>query len=189
MPYRYNAGMRQALRLHPDSLWSAVTHVEAEVTRPRAGSLVFDYFVTGRIGDLRMPAWEAAKRTDDLWRHTCLEAFVHSSPGTAYYEFNFAPSRQWAAYQFSNYRSGMRVVTKMSAPRIEVQSSPTCYRLRASLELDQMSSPPGDGVWQIGLAAVIEEKSGHKSLWALAHPPGKADFHHSDGFALEFPRA
>jgi len=62
-PYRYNAGMRQILRLHPDSLSSAVTHVEAEVTRPRAGSLVFDYFVTGRIGDIRMAAVETAKRT------------------------------------------------------------------------------------------------------------------------------
>jgi hypothetical protein len=33
---------------------------------------------------------------------------------------------------------------------------------------------------------VIEDTSGHKSYWALAHPPGKADFHHSDSFALEF---
>ena len=23
------------------------------------------------------------------------------------------------------------------------------------------------------------------SYWALAHPPGKPDFHHADGFALE----
>jgi hypothetical protein len=36
------------------------------------------------------------------------------------------------------------------------------------------------------LAAVIEDTRGDKSYWALAHPPGKADFHHSDTFALEF---
>ena len=179
--------MRRLLSLHPDSLCSAVTHVEAEVTRPSAGSLVFYYFVNGRITDLRMPPPVPAAHTDGLWRHTCFEAFVHISDGAAYYEFNFAPSRQWAAYRFSSYRSGMRVAAEIVAPRIEVQSNPTCYRLQASLELEQVSSPPGDGVWRIGLAAVIEATSGHKSYWALAHPPGKADFHHSDGFALEFP--
>jgi hypothetical protein len=36
---------------------------------------------------------------------------------------------------------------------------------------------------------VIEETNGNKSYWALAHPPGKADFHHADCFALEFPKA
>jgi len=45
---------------------------------------------------------------------------------------------------------------------------------------------PRDVIWQLGLSAVIEEKSGRKSYWALAHPPGEADFHHSDCFAHEF---
>jgi len=181
--------MRQSLRVHPDSFCHAVTHIEAEVTRSGAGSLVFYYFVTGRIGDLRKPPAVAAARTDELWRHTCFEAFVRTSRGDAYYEFNFAPSTQWAAYRFSSYRSGMRVATEISVPRIEVQFSPARYRLQAALELDHMSSLPRDVALRIGLAAVIEETSGHKSYWALTHPPGKADFHHSDGFALEFPKA
>jgi hypothetical protein len=58
--------------------------------------------------------------------------------------------------------------------------------MQASLERDQMSILRVDRAWRIGLAAAIEETSGHKSYWALAHPPGKADFHHSDCFALEF---
>jgi hypothetical protein len=36
---------------------------------------------------------------------------------------------------------------------------------------------------------VIEETNGRKSYWALAHPPGKPDFHHSDCFALGLPAA
>jgi hypothetical protein len=84
-----------------------------------------------------------------------------------------------------SYRSGRRIATELSAPHIEVQSSRAWYRLQASLELNQMSSLRSDGAWRIGLAAVIEEASGHKSYWALAHPPGKADFHHPDSFALE----
>lgn len=178
--------MRQALKLHPDSLCSAVTHIEVEVMRPCAGSLVLSYSVTGRIGDLCIPAAVAATRTDELWRHTCFEVFVRTSSGPAYYEFNFAPSTHWAAYRFDSYRSGMRFATEISAPRIEVQSSRECYRLRASLEMDQMSTQRIDGAWRMGLAAVIEDTSGHKSYWALAHPPGKADFHHSESFALQF---
>ena len=82
--------MRQALKVHPDSLCSAVTHIEVEIMRPCAGSLVLSYLVTGSIGDVRIPAAVAAERTDELWRHTCFEAFVRTSPGLAYYEFNFA---------------------------------------------------------------------------------------------------
>jgi len=124
----------------------------------------------------------SAKRTADISISAC-PSIRPAMPFSAY----FAPSTQWAAYRFDSYRSGIRAATEISAPRIEVQSSRTCYRLQASLEMDQISSLRIDGGWRIGLAAVIEDTSGHKSYWALAHPPGKADFHHSDSFALEFP--
>jgi hypothetical protein len=193
--------MRQGLRIHPDSLCAAVAHIGADVVRSGGGNLVLEYVVTGRIGDLRMPPAAAPERTDELWRHTCFEAFIRTSQGAAYYEFNFAPSTQWAAYRFSGYRSGMRAATEIGAPRIAVQSSQTSYRLQATLDLgqmdlgqmdldqmdlDQMASLPGGTAWRIGLSAVIEETNGPISYWALAHPPGKADFHHSDGFAFEF---
>jgi len=177
--------MRHALKLHPDSLCSAATHVEVEAARPCAGSLVLCYFVTGKISELRLPPATAAARTDELWRHTCFEAFVRISQCAGYYEFNFAPSTQWAAYGFSGYRSGMRVATEISAPRIEVQSSRKSCTLRASLELDGLSMLPHDAGWRLGLSALIEETSGHKSYWALAHPPGKPDFHHPDCFVYE----
>jgi hypothetical protein len=83
LSYRYNGRMRQALKVHPDSLCSAVTHIEVEIMRPCAGSLVLSYLVTGSIGDVRIPAAVAAARTDELWRHTCFEAFVCTSPGPA----------------------------------------------------------------------------------------------------------
>src|SRR5580692_2223918 len=172
--------MRHTLRLHPDSRCVAATHVEADIARPRPGSLVLSFIVSGRIGDLRMPPVVAAARADELWRHTCFEAFVRPSTGSAYYEFNFSPSTQWAAYQFSSYRSGMRDATEIAAPRIEVRSTAESYTLQASLELDGLSPP-----WRLGLSAVLEETNGRKSYWALAHPPGKADFHHADCFALE----
>jgi hypothetical protein len=175
--------MRQALKLHPDSRCAPVTRIDLEVGRPQSGSLVLSYVVTGSIGDLRLPPVVAAARTDELWRHTCFEAFLAPSPDAGYYEFNFAPSTQWAAYRFDRYRTGMRTATEIGAPRIEVRSAPTSYTLRAALDLSGLALDAG---CRIGLAAVIEETSGGKSYWALAHPPGKADFHHADCFALEF---
>lgn len=177
--------MGQVLIRHPDSLCLAATHIEVEVARPRAASLVLFFVVTGNISDIRMPSVAACARSDELWRNTCFEAFVRASPAGAYYEFNFAPSTQWAAYRFSSYRSGMRLAAEISAPLIEVQSSPDCYTLQTSLKLDRLAGLPGNALWRLGLSAVIEDSSGRKSYWALAHPPGKPDFHHSDCFAHE----
>jgi hypothetical protein len=181
--------MRQSLRLHPDSRCFATTHIEVEIARPRADSLVLSYIVTGKMSNARMPPVMAATRKDELWRHTCFEAFVRASSGTDYYEFNFAPSTQWAAYRFSSYRSGMGAAAEINAIPIEVQSSPDCYTLQASLELDRLSGLPRKALWRLGLSALIEDTSGHKSYWALAHPPGKPDFHHEDCFAHEFTPA
>jgi hypothetical protein len=172
--------MRHTLRLHPDSLCAAATRIEVDVAHPRPGNLVLTYVVSGKIGDLRLPPVVAAAPADELWRHSCFEAFVRPSTGSAYYEFNFSPSTQWAAYCFRGYRSGMRVATEFAAPGIEVRSTAESYTLQAALELDGLSSP-----LHLGLSAVLEETNGRKSYWALAHPPGKADFHHADCFALE----
>ena len=124
-----------------------MTRIEVEAARPRPANLAVRYFVTGKIGDLRMPPVTAPARTDELWRHTCFEAFVRASPGAAYYEFNFAPSTQWAAYRFSGYRSGMSVSSAISAPRIEVQSNDACCELQVSLELDRLPDLPNDAPW------------------------------------------
>jgi hypothetical protein len=176
--------MRMALKRHPDSLGTAVTNVEAEAVRRADGALVLSYLVTGTITELRLPPAAEPMRTDELWQHTCFEAFVSSPPNAGYYEFNFAPSAQWAAYRFSTYRSGMRIATEISAPQIEIQSGSEHCTLRALLKLDRIDLP-ADSPWHLGLSAIIEETSGRKSYWALARPPGKPDFHHPDCFACE----
>jgi hypothetical protein len=149
---------------------------------------MLSFVLTGQIGDIRLPPVGPPARADDLWRHTCFEAFVCTAPGPAYYEFNFAPSTEWAAYRFDGYRSGMRPA-EIRAPAIEVRSGPGSYSLQASLDLNRLPDLPPEASWRLGLSAVIEDISGGMSYWALAHPPGKPDFHHADGFALEFSPA
>jgi hypothetical protein len=72
---------------------------------------------------------------------------------------------------------------EVAVPRIEFERTAQRCILRAALTL------PDEGAWRLGLSAVIEETNGRKSYWALSHPPGKPDFHHSDCFALELPAA
>lgn len=178
--------MRRLLSLHPDSRGSAAAHIEVRIARLRADSLMLSYTVTGKVSDIRLPPITATARSDQLWRHTCFEAFVRASSGTEYYEFNFAPSTQWAAYRFTKYRTGMCVAAEITAIQIEAQSRPDCYTLQASLELDRLSNLPRSTLWRLGLSALIEDTSGRKSYWALAHPPGRPDFHHADCFGHEF---
>ncbi len=178
--------MRQLLTPHPDSPRLATAHIEVEVARPNADNLALTFIVTGSMSDVRVPPVTTAARSEKLWQHTCFEAFVRGSSGAGYYEFNFAPSTQWAAYRFRAYRSGMCVAEEISVAAIEVHSTPSCYTLRTALGLDRMPMLPRTPTWRLGLSAVIEHTSGLKSYWALAHPPGRPDFHHADGFAHEF---
>lgn len=168
--------MQPALKLHPDSRCAAVRRIEVDCTSPRQGVLELRYAVLGKIEDLRLPAVIAPERADELWQHTCFEAFVWPSSGKAYYELNLAPSTRWAAYHFDDYRSGMRVADEIGAPMTEVLSSADRYELRSTIAL------PGARAWRVKPAAVIEESNGEKSYWAFSHPPGQADFHHASGY-------
>ena len=174
--------MRRPLKLHPQAACAAVAGIEVEIAHPTGGGLLLSYAVTGVMADLLLPHAAAPARTDELWRHTCFEAFIKDAAGEAYYEFNFAPSTQWAAYHFDRYRGGMRLAIEIEPPQIVVQSAPDRYTLRATLSLP---GGQGDRNLRIGVAAVIEESNGNLSFWALAHPPGRPDFHHHDGFMLE----
>lgn len=181
--------MRQQLKLHPDSHSVAVVSIDVEIARPRAGSLELSYIVTGQLSSIRMPSAAANARGDGLWRHTCFEAFIRAAPDAPYYELNFSPSGQWAAYQFSGYRNGMRVANEITEVPIEMRSTPDDCVLQALLSLDHFRDLPRDRAWRLGLSAVIEDAKGGISYWALAHPPGKPDFHHADSFACEFSPA
>jgi len=170
--------MRQLLIVHPDSAGGAVTGIEVAVARS-GGLLMLDYVVTGAIGQLALPAAAPPVRGDKLWEHSCFEAFIGEQKN--YLEINLTAGGAWAAYRFHGYRQGKRNAG-MHPPRIETERSAGRFALRAEVRINWWAGP-------LGLCAVIEEKSGRRSYWALAHPPGDPDFHHPDCFALELPPA
>jgi hypothetical protein len=173
--------MTAHLIIHPASRCDAVTAIEAEVRRGD-GRLVLDYVATGAIERLLLPVETEPSRADELWRHCCFEAFV-VAPDGRYFEFNFAPSRQWAAYAFDGYRAAMRPLAG-AEPAVAADVFEDRLELTAIIEAPY---PDGAAGWRLGLSAVIEEDGGRLSYWALAHPPGKPDFHHVDGFVLTPP--
>ncbi len=163
---------------HPDFPPAAVRAISVEVDAARRTWLL-SYSVDGAHA-LALPAPGAGQRTEGLWRTTCFELFVRPAAGEGYFEFNLSPSTDWAAYAFGGYRERMRDLI-VPVPRIER----TAAGLTSTLDLSGLPAGPG----RLGLSAVIDELDGTRSYWALAHPPGKPDFHHPDCFALELPAA
>ena len=168
--------MRLSLTQHPDSRSTALRGIDVALARAPDGFIV-RYRLLGSTADVSFPPPRRPQRADDLWRTTCFEAFLANDDGS-YHELNFSPSTQWAVYRFDGYRAGMHPSDDVGEPRIEISTDAGVYELAASFD----ALPD---VTRLGLSAVVEERDGAKSYWALAHPEGKPDFHHAASFALE----
>jgi hypothetical protein len=131
-----------------------------------SGALAVNFKLDADLDRLRIPARRPRRFADGLWRHTCFEVFIATRSG-AYREYNFSPSGEWAAYAFSSYRKRSR--ERLARPRWN----------------GRVATIQARGRVKVGLSAVIEEKSGALSYWALRHPHGKPDFHHRRAFAME----
>lgn len=116
-------------------------------------------------------------RADELWQTTCFEAFLQPAGDDGYREWNFAPTGNWAAYDFSAYREGGDRADVGSPPYIRMEDNFTWWTVGATIAV------PADVEWRLGLSAVLEEQDGTKSYWALAHSKeDKPDFHSADCF-------
>lgn len=164
--------------------------LEASVQLDRQGAapgLRIEYRLIADLGEtptaIRLPPpAPAPARRDGLWEHSCLEAFVADASRSAYWELNLAPNGNWAVYRFSDYRSGQQAA-EGAAPQLAVEREGGSLALRLQwplpLELAQASE------LAIGITAVLEQRNGTLSYWALHHPGQQADFHHRDGFILQ----
>ena len=174
-----------ALRCHPETYSDAVHRVEVVVGSTQNGALVLNYTLWGDLGRLWIPPLRPPRRGNRLWQHTCFEAFVSVKGKAEYYEFNLAPSGEWAVYAFRRYRDGSPLEDEGLAPSIIVHSAGDRLDLEAIVQLKYLPKIQPALSLRLALSAVIEDDSGSLSYWALKHPPGKPDFHHPDGFVLE----
>lgn len=170
---------------HPTTVSTPVRAIAAQARFDRVAGLSLRFVLTGELRDINLPAAGEVERSDRLWEHTCFEVFVEGEAGARYLEFNFAPSRQWAAYAFSGYRQRDESWVP-PVPGVAVDRRESALELRARIPLEGLRSLCPSLTLRLALSAVIEARDGALSYWALAHPPGRPDFHHADGFALSF---
>lgn len=176
------------LTAHPATPCDAIRAFEVRVEVRETDWLVLDYTVQGDLSRLRIPPPRPPLRADELWRHTCFEAFLVTDDSPGYYELNFSPSGEWAAYRFSAYRTGMTPADGVGAPTTRVVSRASSLQVEAAIAVSAIQEvllPQSPVPLRIALAAVMEDSAGRVSYWAQRHTHGKADFHHPDGFALE----
>jgi len=179
---------RYELSPHPASPPSPVRALGVVATRA-GDSLALRYRLEGDLGSLRLPEPRPSKggsqRVDGLWQHTCFEAFVAGVAATAYREFNFSPSGEWAAYDFDGYRN-RRAQLPVVVPAFTSTLAADAFELVTILDVAWLTQSAGSAI-RLGVTAVIEDEAGGLSYWALKHPAEKPDFHHADSFVLEIP--
>lgn len=204
--------LRLSLRPHPDTPCGALTGIEVEVARVRPLKLQLRYVLIGNWRKVRLKLRDK-DQGDELWRHTCFEAFVRVGAEVGYLEYNLAPTGDFAAYSFDRYREGMAPSKEIGSSILDVQSrtepldperrtsfrqagldtlerfEPSFFSLKAELSFSNAMGLAVARPWRLGLSTVIEERNGRMSYWALAHPTEKPDFHDPACFALELPAA
>ena len=168
---------------HPATPCAHAQQIGVQVSFLPTDALEIQYSLHGEIANLRIPNESAPRRADNLWRHTCLEAFIATPLSTRYLEFNFAPSGEWAIYQFDAYREGMKAI-EAPPPIITTRRTAHDWVVKAAVDLHGFPDFMARAELRLAVSAVVEDNNGELSYWALAHPPGKPDFHHADSFAL-----
>jgi len=178
-----------ALAPHPAFGPGPVRSLHAHTAFEPGGRLTVEFDLRGDLARLQLaPASAAARRRSELWRHTCFELFAGRHADHGYLEFNFAPSGDWAAWAFSDYRSGAR---ELEAVHVGVSTGGVDaghWRLRAQAEFtaahDFADTAGRSVIWWLNLAAVIEAVDGSLTYWAAHHAGVRPDFHDRASFCV-----
>ena len=192
---RHSTLVCQVCRLqpHPEA-FSPPLSIAAELIWREAGPLSLSFvvlptdessttkaFIEHLVGLSSVPM-TSGRRRDDLWQHTCFEAFLALPDQLAYWELNVSPSRDWNLYRFCGYRQGGEPEPAAVAPSVSLQ--PVGRGLRCAIELDPSGFWPASIVPDIALTMVVDHAPGCLSYWALHHPGKQADFHDRRGFLI-----
>jgi hypothetical protein len=176
---------RIPLVAHPTTQSGAIKNLDVRLSVLSPGILSLGYTLAADMSRIRVEPEGVPGPADDLWKHTCFEAFIQPPASRGYYEFNFSPTKQWAVYRFDSYREGMTPMHLANPPGIAIRKAPDCLELEATFPLPVSAGIGAAQRPKLALAAVVEEDSGRLCYWSARHPEGKPDFHHPDGFAFE----
>lgn len=170
----------------PDMADTSVFTVDASLVPDVAGFLLEHRISGPGMATLALPppAVKPARR-DELWKHTCVEAFFAVADSRRYYEFNGSPSGDWALYQFEDYRQGMQSPPVKTAPRLLIRE-----KQRDTLRLVwHVPFFCGEVLERAGITTILRTAPdpGQFSYWALTHAGSRPDFHLRESFSLALP--
>ena len=176
---------RRTFRLqpHPATPDGGATSIEAGIAHSAAG-LSLTYRISGTPGAIRLPAPAVAGPADELWRHTCCEAFIAADAG--YHEFNFSPSGAWAVYRFTDIRQRDTAYCPPLAPVVRCIADAQGVTLTADIPAALLPAGPAR---RLGLTAVVEAVDGRLAYWALRHDNPQPDFHRPATFLISLDSA
>ncbi|MGE5311134.1 MAG: DOMON-like domain-containing protein [Nitrospirota bacterium] len=156
--------------------------IEGAIAR-RGGTLAIRYTLNGRLGDVVIPEPTSfPERQNGLWQDTCFEFFLAVRGSPPYWEFNLSPAGHWNVYRFSCYREGMEEERDFSSLPFRVERQSESLSLSLELHLDRIARE--DQVLEVAASAVIRQRDGSVTYWALTHPGPKPDFHQRESFVV-----
>jgi len=156
--------------------------ISGEISR-RGERLKIGYDLQGPLETVLIAApAERPSRLDELWQTTCFELFLACPGQEPYWEFNLSPAGHWNVYRLEGYRRGLAAEPAYHQLDLRVSHDPR--ELRLVLEADLPPGLAADQPLQAAITAVIQQRSGLVSYWALNHGGPEADFHRRDGFRL-----
>jgi hypothetical protein len=149
-------------------------------------SLHIEYRLQGEIGLLEVPAMNPQpQRKDQLWEHTCFEAFLCQENESCYWELNASPSGDWNLYRFDRYRVRSLETHHVTLPTIDWdRSSSNVLKAKVQLDVSDLFQNISPDVLLLGLTAVIERKDHSHTYWAIRHCGDQPDFHLRQSFLL-----
>ena len=165
----------------------AENRVSGSVDR-RGNSLAVGFHLRDTASlDIPPPA-VVPERRHELWRATCFEVFLARPGESGYREVNLSPAGHWNIYRFIGYRQGMEEERAVAALPFQVVARAGVLTLDVVIDLTALGLK--EAAIEVGLSAVLLERTGRVTYHALAHPgaaEGQPDFHRREGFRLHLP--
>lgn len=185
-----NTTTTHRLIAHPSTPCWVVANVAVQVAMRAPNRLHLRYELVGDCDRIVFPPRSGKPVfADNLWQHTCFEAFIATPTMPAYQEFNFSPSGHWAVYDFSAPRVRATASCRPALPpAIGCAHTPRRFALTAEIVLE---APPTHRQQDLvlGLSAVLEQTDGTLCHWALDHASDRPDFHARASWLATLPSA
>jgi len=141
----------------------------------RNQTIQLEYKIEGEIAKYNFPQESQQKRVHELWRKSCFEFFFSIGDSDEYYEINISPTTEWNIYHFNSYREGMKEVTDISIPSINVHRGKESISL--SFEVQFLAQEIVNKPFSYNLATILLNNSSLRYFFTIHRKDGDVDFH------------